>query len=410
MAIRSSCPHCGASIDAEIPNADGRCPSCDRTINTPQTDVTPPEPHMSLPTDSVITLRRDTRRTGWARAALALGIAGFVLPLVGLAGALCGTIALLQIANRPDIYAGRRLAIKGIILGIAGTIIIALAIPSLIRQRELSRRRICAANLKGMGTGFYLGNGCENREEFPSPFEEKVELIPPSGIDYVGAIGSYRGKIGKPQAGDVRTIRPVPTKVSTTRCMWFLIRWQAATPRAFICPSSNDVANQESTLNDYWDFGVGDITGPATAEQVRQGWSQISYGIQVPFGKHGRPRVDCDQRMPLAAEKGPFSAALDGGLPPPPPLSADAASSDEQWRPWNSPNHGGQGHGAGQNVLFADDHVDWCTKPNVGMDNDNIYTQWAGKGTGILDRLRGNPPVPGGRQTPVGETDSLVYP
>jgi hypothetical protein len=158
----------------------------------------------------------------------------------------------------------------------------------------------------------------------------------------------------------------------------------------------------------YWDFGVGDITGPANPGQVRQGWNQVSYGYQVPFGKHGRPSSDCDLGMALAADKGPFGAALDAGLPAPRPINVNDKSSSDQWQLWNSPNHGGQGRGRGQNVLYADAHVDWASKPIVGVGSDNIYTQWSG--TEDLARIRGNSPTVGGKQTPAGATDTLIYP
>ena len=43
-------------------------------------------------------------------------------------------------------------------------------------------------------------------------------------------------------------------------------------------------------------------------------------------------------------------------------------------------------------------------------ENDNIYTQWSGDGTNVLDRVQGTPPTAGGRQTPAGDTDTLIYP
>jgi prepilin-type processing-associated H-X9-DG protein len=183
---------------------------------------------------------------------------------------------------------------------------------------------------------------------------------------------------------------------------------QISTPKSLVCPSSEDQPNMDVSPQAYWDFGVGDITGPANPGQVRQGWNQVSYGYQVPFGKHGRPSSDCDLRMPLAADKGPFGAALDAGLPNPPLITGHTFASPEQWRPWNSPNHGGQGRGEGQNVLFADGHVDWASKPIVGVGNDNIYTQWSG--TEELARVQGNRPTAGGKQTPAGNTDALIYP
>jgi hypothetical protein len=47
------------------------------------------------------------------------------------------------------------------------------------------------------------------------------------------------------------------------------------------------------------------------------------------------------------------------------------AQSNEQWRPYNSRNHNGEG----QSILFIDGHVDFEQKPIVGPNQDNIYTR-----------------------------------
>ena len=136
----------------------------------------------------------------------------------------------------------------------------------------------------------------------------------------------------------------------------------------------------------------------------------MSYGYQVPFGKLGKPSCDRDQRMVLIADKGPFGAALDAGFAAPPPIAADESSMCDQWRPWNSPNHGGQGSGEGQNVLYAGGSADWQNRPVCGIGDDNIYTQWAGNGATARDRAQGNRPTAGGKQVPASDTDTLIYP
>ncbi len=285
-------------------------------------------------------------------------------------------------------------------------LIVGLLLPTLAHLREQSRRSTCARNLKGMGTGFYTFAN-ESSDDWPILADHQVGRSPPRDVDYVGAIGSYRGKASNPRAGDVLELDTLPSKLSTTRGLWMLIRLHISTQKAFICPSTNDRPNADPSPEAYWDFGVGDNTGPATPEQTRQGWNQLSYGYQVPFGKYGQPNSNCDLHMVVAADKGPFGAALDGGLATPPPITARGESPPENWRPWNSPSHGGQGKGEGQNVLYTDAHVDWAPTPIVGVNNDNIYTQQA---SGELGRIQGNRPAPGLKLTPADDTDTLIYP
>ena len=304
----------GALIEVDDQYAGGQCqcPACNALVPIPQPSVPagpaiqsavppvptpPPIPNMSPPTmPGMILPPRDPGSKGWAVAALVLGILSFCIPVILVPFVvLFGIIALILVSRNPSKYGGTGLAIAGICAGVAALLIHALflsiLLPSLARARELSKRAVCAANLKGLGTGFYTYAN-EQSEAWPTPFAPaRGGPASPDAIDYVGAIGSYRGKAGDPNAGDINRMTTLPTQFSTTRCMWTLVRMQACTQQSFVCPSNDDSPNEEASPQNYWDFGTGDITGPATAAQVRQGWRQVSYGYQVPYGKHGQPSV-----------------------------------------------------------------------------------------------------------------------
>ena len=112
--------------------------------------------------------------------------------------------------------------------------------------------------------------------------------------------------------------------------------------------------------------------------------------------------------MPLAADKGRWGAQFEGQKTAAVAITANASSSPDEWKQWNSPNHGGLDQGEGQNVLFADSHVDWAAKPTVGVGNDNIYTTWTNTTAGSLDS--GRVITATGTEAPYGETDSVIYP
>jgi hypothetical protein len=433
MAIQFSCVKCGVRIEVNDQYAGGQCecPSCNATLVVPLESATPPAaaaqpaagpgmpppvPRMSPPTVGQILPPADTGRKGWATAALVTGILSFCMPPLGLIAITCGVVALVKVSNRPSEYGGKGLAIAGITTGGIGlvliffwAVVVAIMLPSLARARELSKRSVCQANLKGIGTACYTYAN-ENQDFWPMPMPPDLKKGEPTLVDYTAAIGSYRGKASNPTAGDVTAMQTIPAKLSTTRSGWMLVRLMMSPPASFCCPDSGDTPNAYFSPQDHWDFGVGDITGPATAAQAREGWRHVSYGFQVSFGRYGKPSSDRDQRMVLMADKGPFGAALDAGLAAPPPIAADETSTPDQWRRWNSPNHGGQGRGEGQNALYADSHADWQNKPVCGVGDDNIYTQWAGKGATARDRAQGNPPTAGGKQVPASNTDTLIYP
>ena len=304
----------------------------------------------------------------------------------------------------------RGLSIIELLFGLAVILLlIAILLPSLARARELSKRTVCAANMKGCGTGFYT-YAAANNDEFPAPAHLVQKEAGPSGnVTYVRMIGAQRGAAENPEAGETT---PESTKLSTTRAFWYLIRSGASSPKSFVCPSSADQSNDEDSPQVYWDFGKGDQVGEGMGKQdPRANWLQISYGYQVPFGKLGRPNADMDIDVVVAADKGPFGAFLDAGYgrePGAPTLTVE--SSPNLWRPWNSPNHGGPGDGEGQNVMYPDTHVPFINTPLAGPKHDNIYTQWSAADADDDGRSQGKPPTADGREVPMGETDTLIYP
>ncbi len=300
-------------------------------------------------------------------------------------------------------------------------LLISILLPSLARARELSRRSVCQANLKGMGTGFHTYAN-ENSDDFPIPPHAR-----PTGagtgvgeVNYVQKIGvdtPGRGNVTDPLAGDpgVPPQSSLSTNLSTTRCMYTLIRTNVSTPKSFTCPSSEDAAADEDSPQSFWDFGKGNNNqGFGTGVTGAQGaWTTISYGYQVPYGDRARPSRDRDQAMPMAADKGPWGAFLDGGKQDPGTMatSLTSQSSPDEWRRYNSPNHGGVLDGEGQNLFYADGSANWVGRPIGGLAYDNIYTRWSGvSGVGAGVKERGTVPTTGGKFTPFGTTDAMIYP
>jgi len=249
---------------------------------------------------------------------------------------------------------------------------------------------MCAANLKGLGTGMYTYAN-ENADWWPVATHAPATEEGKCAVTYAfGKIGTHRGNADDPKAGDTTA---TDTEMSVTRNLWTLVRLTICEPKSFICPSSPDKPNQEKDPQNYWDFAK---------------YSEISYGLQVPYGKYGKPNTNCCAQMALAADKGPFGAALEAGAHNPGPPTLDASAKPEDWMPWNSPNHGAEG----QIVLYTDAHAQFHPKPTVGFQNDNIYTRWSdptgGLGGDENIRVRGTPPT--GNEAPFSDTDSLIYP
>lgn len=301
-------------------------------------------------------------------------------------------------------------------------LLISILLPSLARARELAKRTTCAANMSGMGKGLHTYSN-DNNQGMPVAAAQKATAINTGLVNYVSLIGSKRGMALQPALGETfaPTNATTQSNISTVRNLWTLVRAAGSTAASFICPSSDDQKNDEDNPQDYWDFGKGDSTAegtlPAQQGSWANGWAQVSYGYQVPYGTYGKPSAEGDQRMVLAADKGPWSAFAEGGKSPGPDSGAPtlanmtSTSSPDDWRKFNSPNHGGYLDGEGQNVLYADSHAEWANKPTVGPGIDNIYTQW-GSATPSYDlKVRGTAPTSSLKNlTPYSNTDALIYP
>ncbi len=296
-------------------------------------------------------------------------------------------------------------------------VLLSLAVPTLSRARELSKRSVCGVNLAGIGAAAKVFAASNKEQWMVPPF--KRGAIDNGGIDYVN--DSHPGE----DPGDVGFDRYYPstsetllcpycgsTEMSVTRAYWMLVRSGDVTVKQFICPSSlDDSPDPTGEIDHYYDF---------------MGYRNISYGYQVPFGpQETQPREGADHRKVFAADKGPFyaptnpqwdTAGEDGGR-------IDLDDPPKNWRPFNSPNHGGYANSDGQNALFSDGHVSFVRIPAVGVDDDNIYTlmidDW-----GVLpfNRIHGytpqeapEAPYPGQEAFGPGvgrysSTDSLIYP
>lgn len=289
-------------------------------------------------------------------------------------------------------------------------LLISILLPSLARARELSKRAVCAANLKGMGTGFYTYAN-ENGDVWPIAAGATATTDVTTAVRYAGTVmGTKRGLKANATAGETFV---TDTQVSTSRNLWTLVRLQISTQKAFNCPSADDGPNSDETPSSYWDFGPSntDIAGSPSQQQAIDAYNTCSYGYQVPYGQNGRPSSDNDLRMPLGADKGPWSGALEAGKTNPGAVTGvTEASAPEDWKKYNSPNHGGLGQGEGQNVLFTDAHVDWAGKACVGVRYDNIYTTWNQANATGNNVIQGRVITTTGNEAPRDPVDTVIYP
>jgi hypothetical protein len=300
----------------------------------------------------------------------------------------------------------------------ATAVLLALAVPSTARIRELAKRSLCGTNLAGIGAACKV-YAASNNERWPVP-AFKGRAIDAQHIDYLpgntSGCSNCSGGVGSGRMYESTSETPMfqnagSTQLSVTRSYWLLARTGTVPLKQFICPSnSHDAADPTEDVESYYDF---------------TGYRNISYGYQVPFGPYEtRPREGVDHRQVLAADKGPWylNAMSPNWRSGPGGNYIDLDDPPSFWRPFNSLNHGGFGNGEGQNVLLVDGGVFFARLPAVGADNDNIYTLMQDRPWGRVpyNRTHGEtphqdsvPPYPGqdvfGRGR-FATTDSLIFP
>ena len=308
-------------------------------------------------------------------------------------------------------------------------LLISILLPSLSRARELAKRAVCSANLRGIGQGEHIYSN-DHYEWFPHHYYVPTYSLPQTvpqthGINFVGYMGSAREPtITQEVVADASNNdhgSESTTASHPARSMFLLVVAGFSTAGEFLCPSSadapDDLRNRGSDAAPLQEAAAQ----PGKNRFEFRGYPYMSYGYQLPYSRRGKPRGTMDVRMPVNADKGPFfmAAAEDSGTRTTAdmysgvtvlPSGGDFSDPDlilrigsERWRPYNSQNHNGEG----QNVLFVDSHVEFIKRPLAGVGYDNIYTyqmSW----TQPLDVFLGD--IPEDRTGPLSNTDSVIVP
>jgi len=226
-----------------------------------------------------------------------------------------------------------------VVIGIIA-LLISILLPALNAAKERANRVKCASNLKQIGMGLMLYAN-DNKGAYP-----RVRYNPAT------AAMKYftKATIVDPFAN------AGPDTNDVTAALFLLVRNADLNPEVFICPSSNaDKDNLAGKLP----TDRSNFSGPPP------GVDCLSYGITCPYPSTAAVGQGYKWNSSQVAD---FATAADRNeLTKRANLPANATSA--QVKENNSRNHEGEG----QNVMFNDGHVEWCTSPLVGAQQDHIY-------------------------------------
>jgi prepilin-type processing-associated H-X9-DG protein len=222
------------------------------------------------------------------------------------------------------------------------------------RSHEGSGRVRCASNLRQIGQGIQMYAN-ENKGNFPRALYDGVGG-PPTEYTASGAPNPLAP--GGPGPNDV------------TAALFLLLRTQDLTPEVFVCPQSQ---------GECWAFNG------KTAQQVSNfpGGQYLTYSYINPYPTEAARKDGFKLDFTLTSD---FAIAADINPGGQSVVSVTPHLSRRETSAANSNNHLGDG----QNVLYADGHVEFQHTPFCGMQRgtapdghrDNIYTCGAGYGTG----------------------------
>jgi prepilin-type N-terminal cleavage/methylation domain-containing protein len=220
-------------------------------------------------------------------------------------------------------------------------LLISILLPSLARARELSKRAVCAANVRG------IGQSCKI---YANDFSEQWPIAPYlktgfTGITAIGGVYHRNGPTASPAgSGGLPVADP-----SIGQCFWIIIKSGGTTNKQFICPSSSDQADNTANPMTYFDFNAPE---------------NLSYGYQMPYAGGGVPNESVDPGLPMIADKCMKTVCDAIGNGKPSDFMGDPIWNIDAWKLVASSHHS---DGEGQNVLYQDGHASFEKRVAAGV-------------------------------------------
>ncbi|HQY87992.1 MAG TPA: prepilin-type N-terminal cleavage/methylation domain-containing protein [Tepidisphaeraceae bacterium] len=242
-----------------------------------------------------------------------------------------------------------------VVIGIIA-LLISILLPALNRVRETANRAKCASNLSQIGKAMII-YGNENRGLFPRT---------PASTSLLSTVTWGTGNTASITNADPfsSTSGNRPSDNDVGASLFLLLRSGDLVAEVFNCPSSNA---------ERWDYGGGINTS--------QNWTNfngmsgtktnLAYSYQNPFANTTALSAgfkfnnSMTAEFALAADINPGTTGTNDNA-----VLPETTSSSRDMRQGNSNNHDEDG----QNVLYADGHVEFQNTPFVGVQRDNIYT------------------------------------
>jgi len=259
-----------------------------------------------------------------------------------------------------------------VVIGIIA-LLISILLPSLNRAREQANRIKCASNLRQIGQSIQIYAN-ENKGAFPRTYFDTVDTslsLDNNGRDADASFPTNNTAPGAPNSVAAN---------NTPGSFFLILKGGDITSEVFVCPSSQGERGYQGVdIN-----GTGASAGQSNWPTGAAGESfatNLSYSYTCPFPLSTARALGYKLNYTLSSD---FAIASDmnpgktgGTAPNADNVEVPATGNRQAIVNANSNNHAGDG----QNVLYADGHVDWSQtpycgspRPVSGTPRDNIFT------------------------------------